>query len=106
MRRFVLVRDVDVNGVSGEGTVVWGIQYPDGYVSYRWNTRTSTTCLATSIADVEEIHGHGGATRLLWLDTEEGAQVWRLVSAAREQAPPAPVVIPAPAGTATGVAAT
>lgn len=93
MRRFVLLRDVDVSGVSGEGAVVWGIQYPDGYVAYRWNTATATTCLATSIEDVEKIHGHGGATRLVWLDTPEGARVWKVTGPA-----PAPksLVIPAP----------
>jgi hypothetical protein len=79
MRRFVLIRDRDVSNVSGEGVVVWGVEFPDGYVAYRWNTNTATTCLAVSIDDVNTIHGHDGATRVVWLDTVEGAQLWRLL---------------------------
>lgn len=93
MRRFVLVRDVDVSGVSGEGPVVWGILFPDGYVAYRWNTSTATTCLAASIEDVEKIHGHGGATRLVWLDTAVGAMVWQFTELGEAAEP---LVIPAP----------
>lgn len=76
MRRFVMVRDVDLTGVSGVGVVVWGILWPDGRVAYRWNTGTSTTCVADMIEHVEKIHGHDGATRLVWLDTPEEAQAW------------------------------
>jgi hypothetical protein len=78
VRRFVLYRDVDVNGVSGVGAVVWGIQFPDGRCAYRWNTTTATTSVADSIADIEAIHGHDGRTRVVWLDTEQGADLWRL----------------------------
>lgn len=80
MRRFVLVRDHDVNQVSGEGVVVWGIQFPDGRCAYRWATAWRTTTVAEDIADVMAIHGHGGATRVVWLDTEEGAQIWTRVA--------------------------
>ena len=78
MRRFVLVRDVDVSGVSGTGAIVWGIAFPDGQVAYRWNTATATTSVADSIGDVETIHGHGGQTRLVWLDTPGDANRWRV----------------------------
>ncbi|HEY9409308.1 MAG TPA: hypothetical protein VIQ30_22755 [Pseudonocardia sp.] len=67
-RTFTLVRDVDVSGVSGTGTVAHGVEFPDGTVVYRWNTATATTTVAASVADVVAIHGHGGATRLLWDD--------------------------------------
>ncbi len=76
MRRFVLVRDLDVSGISGTGVVVWGIQFPDGRVTYRGNTATATTCVAEKVADLVLIHGHDGATRLVWLDSVEEAQVW------------------------------
>lgn len=81
MRRFVLIRDIDVTGVSGTGVVVWGVVWPDGTCAYRWNAIRRTTCLADSIADVEGIHGHDGKTRVVWLDTEEGASLWRLLEA-------------------------
>lgn len=79
MRRFVLIRHVDVNGVSGEGVIVWGCQWPDGRVSYRWNTPTATSSAADSIDDVVQIHGHGGYTQLVWLDTDAGGRLWRLL---------------------------
>lgn len=76
MRRFVLVRQTDVSGVSGTGVIVWGIQWPDGRVAYRWNTKTATTCVADAVEDVVVIHGHNGCTELVWLDTELEAHAW------------------------------
>lgn len=67
-RRFLLERTIDVTGVSGTGVVVWGVVFPDGRVAYRWNTPTATTCVADSIEDVVAIHGHDGATELVWID--------------------------------------
>lgn len=67
-RRFLLERTTDVSGVSGTGTVVWGVVFPDGRVAYRWNTSTATTCTADSVDDVVAIHGHDGATQLVWID--------------------------------------
>lgn len=77
MRRFVLVRDVDVTGISGEGVIVWGVVFPDGRAAYRWNTPTATSTVADSMADVMAVHGHNGATRLVWLDGEEEGLAWR-----------------------------
>lgn len=71
-RIFTLVRDVDVSGVSGTGLVAWGVVFPDGKVATRWNGAVAQTCVWDSIADVEAIHGHGGATRVEWLDGERG----------------------------------
>lgn len=76
MRRFVLVREIDVTGVSGEGVVVWGICWPDGTCAYRWNSQWRTTCVADGIDDIEKIHGHDGATRVVWLDSEVQARAW------------------------------
>jgi hypothetical protein len=85
VRRFVLVRDTDVTGISGQGVVVWGIEFPDGRVSYRWNTTTATSCDADSMADVVRVHGHNGATRVEWVDTEAEADRWRLLAAQEGQ---------------------
>lgn len=67
-RLFKLVRDQDVSGISGTGLVAWGVQFPDGRVATRWNGVIAQTCAWDSIEHVERIHGHGGATRLVWLD--------------------------------------
>jgi hypothetical protein len=77
MRRFVLVREVDVSGISGTGVVVWAVEWPDGRVSYRWNTATATTCTADSIEDVHTVHGHNGATQLMWIDSPRAGETWR-----------------------------
>ncbi|MBO2461682.1 hypothetical protein [Actinomadura violacea] len=68
---------MDVSGISGEGVVVWGVEFPDGRCAYRWNTDTATTSVADSIDDVEAIHGHNGATRLVWLDNQTAGGLWR-----------------------------
>lgn len=67
-RRFHLVRDIDETGTSGVGTVVEGLEFTDGTVALRWLTATTSTAIYASIADVETIHGHGGKTRVEWID--------------------------------------
>lgn len=69
-RRFVLLRDHDVSGVSGTGLVAHGVQWPDGRVSTRWNGSVAQSCSWDCIEDVETIHGHNGATKVVWLDEE------------------------------------
>lgn len=70
-RRFRLVRDHDVSGVSGLGVVAHGVQFADGAVVTRWDAEIAQTCVWASIADVEHVHGHGGATRIVWIDSED-----------------------------------
>lgn len=66
MRVFTLRREHDPSGISGLGTVAEGVEFGDGKVALRWRTDTASTALYDSIADVEAIHGHGGATRIEW----------------------------------------
>lgn len=66
--RFELHRIEDVSGVSGVGVVAEGVRFKDGTCAYRWLSGTATTNIADSIADIEAIHGHGGATRIAWVD--------------------------------------
>lgn len=67
-RRFFLLREEDETGVSGTGLVAWGCQFPDGVVVLRWNTIHTSTGIYASVQDVEAIHGHDGATKVVWLD--------------------------------------
>lgn len=82
-RTFVLRRTVDVNGVSGLGDVAWGVEFPDGKIATRWAvTDVRQTCVWDSLADVLAIHGHDGATQIVWVgyvrpDSWPGA-AWRL----------------------------
>lgn len=67
-RRFILVRDEDVSGVSGTGVVVQGCQFENGKAVMRWVSETSSVAIYESIEDIIKIHGHNGATRLVWVD--------------------------------------
>ncbi|QBI53462.1 hypothetical protein [Streptomonospora litoralis] len=72
-RRFALQRDHDVTGVSGTGIVADGICWPDGTAAVRWRgDRPSTVHWDHGMDSVETIHGHGGHTRIRWLDSDPG----------------------------------
>ncbi|MEU2258546.1 hypothetical protein ABZ540_35875 [Nocardia xishanensis] len=73
VRVFQLHRDRDLTGISGTGVVADGVVWPDGTVSMRWRGEVRTTVEAARIEDIETIHGHGGATRVVLLaDHREG----------------------------------
>ena len=67
-RLFELHRDHDVSGVSGTGVVAEGVEFSDGTCVVRWRSGVGSTGVWHSIKDVEAIHGHGGATRVVWLE--------------------------------------
>lgn len=70
-RRFTLVRHDDVTGVSGTGVVADGVRFPDGVVALRWRSEwpTSVVFHDRGMDAVEAVHGHGGSTEVVWLDT-------------------------------------
>jgi hypothetical protein len=68
-RRFILRRTVDVSGVSGTGDVADGVLWPDGTASVRWRgEHPSVVFWDRGRLSVEHIHGHQGATEIVWLD--------------------------------------
>lgn len=69
-RRFELHRDQDVSGISGAGVVAEGVEFTSGVVALRWLSEwpTSVVFHDRGMAAVEAVHGHGGATRIVWLD--------------------------------------
>lgn len=69
-RLFDLQRDHDVSGVSGTGRVANGVLWPDGTVSLRWIGERPSTVHWDRLADAEHVHGHGGATRIVWADQQ------------------------------------
>lgn len=71
-RRFVFIRDEDETGISGKGLVVMGVQYPDEECHYRWMSEWRTNQQAPSLEHLFRIHGHGGRTRIVFLDDENG----------------------------------
>lgn len=70
MRRFELHRDIDETGISGTGVVAQGVEFDDDVVVMRWLTEwpTSTVLHDRGAASLEHIHGHGGKTRVVWID--------------------------------------
>lgn len=68
LRRFVLIRDVDVTGISGTGPIAYGVEFWDGFVVMRWDTTVNSTTVYASMADLIDIHGHNGSTRVEWID--------------------------------------
>lgn len=71
-RRFHLERVEDVSGVSGVGVVAEGVQFSNGVVALHWTSEfpTSVVFHHRGMESVEAVHGHGGKTKVVWLDAE------------------------------------
>lgn len=67
-RRFVLRREHDHTGISGVGDVAEGVLWTDGTAAIRWRGERASTVVWSGLEHVEAIHGHGGSTRIVWLD--------------------------------------
>ncbi len=67
-RRFHLQRDDDVSGASGTGRVAEGCLWPDGSANVHWSGEHRSNVFWPHIESAEAIHGHGGATRIVWDD--------------------------------------
>ncbi len=69
-RAFVLQRNHDVSGVSGTGVVAEGVEFSDGTVALRWTSAwpTSVVFHDRGMESVRVIHGHSGATEIVYLD--------------------------------------
>lgn len=65
----VVRRHHDVSGVSGTGDVAELAEFSDGAVAVRWPGDHPSTACWNDIRDVEFIHGHKGATEIVF--TEE-----------------------------------
>ncbi|MFB8235503.1 hypothetical protein ACFC58_03035 [Kitasatospora purpeofusca] len=67
---YVLYREVDVSGVSGTGVVAEGCMFSSAAGSRgvtRWRGERGSTVVWDRPQDAEEVHGHGGATRMIVL---------------------------------------
>lgn len=72
MVRFQLHRDRDPSGVSGLGVVAEGVIFADGSTVMQWlGPLGSIVINPHGIAAVLAVHGHGGATRVVYLDTPD-----------------------------------
>ncbi|MFF2618276.1 hypothetical protein [Kitasatospora sp. NPDC058046] len=67
---YILQRDIDVSGVSGTGVVAEGCIFSSAAGSTgvtRWRGERGSTVAWDRAVDVEPIHGHDGATRVVLL---------------------------------------
>lgn len=67
-RRFYLVRNQDISGLSGVGKVASGCCWPDGACVLHWNTEVWSTTVFQNMDDLIRLHGHNGATEVVWVD--------------------------------------
>lgn len=67
-RRFNLIRDEDVSGVSGEGLVAEGVVFSNGKAVLAWMTDKASVAVYDSVKDLIAIHGHDGKTRTEFVD--------------------------------------
>lgn len=68
IKHFYLERIEDVSGTSGIGIVARGVILPSGQCVLEWLTFHSSVCIYKNIDDVEKIHGHNGATKVVMGD--------------------------------------
>jgi hypothetical protein len=71
MKSFSLHRHEDLTGVSGTGVVAEGVLFNNGKVAIAWDpTKTKAEVVSVtifdSIDDVKTLHGHDGATEIVW----------------------------------------
>lgn len=67
-RRFFLMRNHDVSGVSGTGIVAEGILFSTGKAVINWLNGVHSVGVFESIEDLTTVHGHNGATVIQWVD--------------------------------------
>jgi hypothetical protein len=66
IRKFVLKRNEDESGVSGTGVVAEGVEFTDGTCALSWLTTSKSVAFYPNIKTLDNIHGHGGKTIVVW----------------------------------------
>jgi hypothetical protein len=88
VRRFRLVREEDVSGVSGTGVVAEGVVFSVGKVALSWCSPYRSVTIYESLDDLEAVHGHEGRTRIEWVDPPRQRAVSRRPRLAASQRRP------------------
>lgn len=68
MRLFFLEREVDASGVSGVGRVAEGVEFSSGMCALTWLGPQRCVNVYENIKTVESIHGHEGATKIIFVE--------------------------------------
>ena len=56
MRRFKVIRPIDITGISGTGHVIDGIVFDDGTTIIKWRTQYSSITIFKSFEEFKYIH--------------------------------------------------
>lgn len=70
MRRFYLQRNTDISGTSGTGRVAEGCQFDTRWCALVWLSDKTALSYYPDIETLINIHGHHGATQIVWIDDE------------------------------------
>jgi len=73
-KRFWLLRVRDCSGVSGEGVVAQGVIWETGKCTMSWLTNTNSIAVYDGIGTLMAIHGHKGATKVIYEDDPNYAE--------------------------------
>lgn len=68
IRVFQLHREQDESGVSGVGIVAEGVEFTSGMIALTWYSPHRAVNVYESIKTVEELHGHNGKTKVVWME--------------------------------------
>ncbi|MFB7594644.1 hypothetical protein [Streptomyces sp. NPDC056160] len=74
---FIVQRNEDVTGISGEGIVAEGVCFSDGWAVTHWLDRPPMNEPKTEVwhnpgtEPFEKISGHGGRTHIVWADEDQ-----------------------------------
>lgn len=65
-KKFWFQRITDISGTSGTGIVAEGIVFSNGWAAVHWLTALDSVAIYPSLEVCEQIHSHGGATKIIW----------------------------------------
>lgn len=74
MIRFLLVREEDETGVSGEGIVAEGIRFTNGQCVLSWLTEYTSVAVYPNAEEIIKIHGHDGRTTIAWCTDDDAIE--------------------------------
>jgi hypothetical protein len=68
MRRFVIIRSIDIKGISGTGVILYGVEwFPDGPVDVYW-LGAKTTGQYPSMDVVRSTHCYNNNAHVVYID--------------------------------------
>ncbi len=69
-RRWLMIRDEDISGMSGVGIVAEGVEFSNGWVAVTWDSKFASVTIYQSISVAQTVHSHRGQhdTKIIFID--------------------------------------